>query len=143
MRIVCGVSPWVEDCGDEEQMKIKPQSKPFVSKTSNGAEAQDPNYPGNPLAWLLDSQPAAVAALRVPVRVRFGVRVAAAETRARLYAVPPLAISHTFRHPLLLSTIPTSTMSYDIEPGGRRIPTLVQCCQRGEDVPRNTDRPIT
>ena len=26
-------------------------------------------------------------------------------------------------------------MSYDIEPGGRRIPTLVQCCQRGEEIP--------
>lgn len=28
-------------------------------------------------------------------------------------------------------------MSYDIEPLGRRIPTLVQYCQRGEDAPRN------
>lgn len=49
-------------CADiEQQMKIKPQSKPFLPKTSSAREALLLQTPGNPLAW--QDEPAAVVRL--------------------------------------------------------------------------------
>ena len=45
------------------------------------------------------------------------------------------AASHSCLHPppsSVPSSLSTSTMSSESEPGGRRVPTLVQHCQRGE-----------
>ena len=122
--------PELECVDSEQEMKIKPQSKPFLSKTSSAREALLLQTPGNPLAW--QGVPAAVVSLPP------------AATKSLLpHPSPPgcdSAFSHLSHLPQrsLLSTISTNTMSYDIEPGARRIPTLVQYCQRGEDTSPGT-----
>ena len=113
---------------DENQTSIKA----VCIQNKQGARSTGPQLaPGNPLAWL--PQPAAMIVVECPGPSPTG--------RCCRYPSPPVcdsAFSHLshLRQPLLLRSISTNTMSYDIDSGRRRIPTLVQYCQRGEDNPQ-------